>query len=99
MRHIDLQIMLVQIPHCHQRQGVHSRFLQALPVCPIHACAGSPYGMVVVVVVVVVVLLVMVVVVRMTTMMTVTMVTMNTIMLILQRHLALVQGLDQLLWT
>ena len=36
--------MLVQIPHCHQRQGVHSRFLQALPVCPIRACAGSPYG-------------------------------------------------------
>ena len=39
--------MLVQIPHCHQRQGVHSRFLQALPVCPIRACAGSPCGMVV----------------------------------------------------
>ena len=44
MHHIDLKIMLVQIPHCHQRQGVHSRFLQALPVCPIRACAGSPYG-------------------------------------------------------
>ena len=83
--------MLLQIPHCHQRQGVHSRFLQALRVCPIRACAGSPYGMVVVVVVVVVV--------RLTTMMTVRMVIMNTIMLIVQRHLALVQGLDQLLWT